>query len=214
MPKNHRLPKSAFGRPPDGAAIHGKFSRERRLMLVEGIRAGLTKELAAMRARISEATFHAWLAKGREARANGWKPWPWEQGTDGKGDWAAGPLKKHSRELELLEACEKSEADRITEALLAIRSAGRGGEPIATEETRETAPDGTVRTTRKTKLAAPDWKAMSWIAEKTRPRDYGGIQRTEVSGPEGAPVQITSLVDLINTAAAQQEEEDRAKGKK
>lgn len=210
MGKRGRKPASDFGKPPSSASTHSKLTKERRLMLVEGIRAGLTKELAAQRARISVTTLHNWLAEARIQRDSKWKAWPWEPSQDGKGDWAPGPMKKHSREVELLESIEKADSDRIIEALLGIRAAGRGGETVATEETTVTAPDGTVTRSRKTRVTQPDWKAHAWTAERTRPRDYGGIQRTEVSGPEGAPVEVRSLLDLINVAAAQQEEDDKA----
>ena len=172
-----------------------KLNAFRRPVIVEGIRAGLTKELVSKRAGISAATLHSWLKIGREAREAGKKPWPWNP-KDGM--WERGKSDVYSKELDLLEAMDRAEADRLTEALLEIRKAGKGGEAVATEEVTERLPDGSVRTTRKTRLTQPDWKAFAWIAERTS-REY--TSRQEVSGPDGGPVQVGSLLDLVNKAA-------------
>lgn len=187
-----------------------KLVHQRRKVLVESYRAGLTMPLCAQRAAISLSSLYSWLSKGRIDRDLGKKAWPWDPKRE---NWEERSGKNLSKELDLLEAMDRAESDRLAEALLAIRAAGKGGEDIVTDETTERAPDGTVRTTRRTKKTAPDWKAFAWLAERTRSRDYGTFQRTEVSGPEGGPVQVTSLVDLIRKAS-QEEEEEQAKLKK
>jgi hypothetical protein len=187
-----------------------KLNPLRRKILVESHRAGLTRQLSAQRANVGESTLYQWLQKGHEDREKGVKPWPWDPKAE---NWVPHPGKGFSRETELLEAMERAEADGLTEALLGIRAAGKGGEAVAVEKTTTRNPDGSVTTVERTRLTQPDWKAMAWLAERRRPRDYGGVTRTEVSGPNGGPVQVGSLLDLINKAADEEEEELR-KGEK
>lgn len=56
--------------PPRRPGRPSKLDAERQGRLLEGIRAGLTMEVAARRAGISVATLHRWLARG-EAEESG-----------------------------------------------------------------------------------------------------------------------------------------------
>ena len=62
-------------------------------------------------------------------------------------------------------AVEKARAKPEAEALEAIKVAWR---------------DGT-------------WQAAAWFLERSHPHKYGRINRTEVSGPEGKPVQMETM---------------------
>lgn len=160
----------------------------RRKLLVESHRAGLSRELCAQRANVGKSTFMVWLHKGHDDREKGLQAWPWDPE---KNEWDPSPGKGYSKELDLLTAFERAEADRITEALIGIRAAGKGGEPVTTEEVTTTAPDGTSTTVRKTRIAQPDWKALAWIAERTRPGDYGPRQEPTVTVNPTGPTSIT-----------------------
>lgn len=180
-----------------------KLNALRRPIIVEGMRAGLTKELVAKRSGISCATLYNWLEIARRHREEGKKPWPWNKEQN---MWERGSAATYSKELDLLEAMDRAEADRLTEALLEIRKAGKGGEAVATEEVTDSLPDGSVRTTRRTKLSHPDWRAFAWLAERTS-RDYAPMSKQELTGSEGGPVQVSSLLDLVRKAAADDEKE-------
>lgn len=202
-----------MGQPRTGkrAGRHTVLTPDRRILLVEGMRAGLTKELCAMRASIGLSTLMEWLARGRTDREEGYIPHTFDVKSK---QWVHTKGRKVSAFAEFVDAMEKAEAGRLAEALLLIRAAAKGGEQVATEEVTTTAPDGTVTKTRKTRLTQPDWKAAAWTAEKTRPRDYGVMVRTELTGAEGGPVQVvTSLLDLINKGAADEEAEMAAQEK-
>jgi hypothetical protein len=42
-----------------------------------------------------------------------------------------------------------------------------------------------------------DWKAAAWLLERRHPDKYGKTTRTEISGPKGKPIQITSGRPLV-----------------
>jgi hypothetical protein len=70
------------------------------------------------------------------------------------------------------DAVEKARAKPEAEALQAINVAWR---------------DGT-------------WQAAAWFLERSHPHKYGRINRTEVSGPEGKPVQVETMrAELLKT---------------
>jgi hypothetical protein len=59
-----------------------------------------------------------------------------------------------------------------------------------------------VRTTKRTKLTQPDWKAFAWLAERTRPNDYGNrVKTVTVEEGTGSDTQeVTSWADLVRIA--------------
>jgi transposase-like protein len=180
-----------------------------RRLIVEGTRIGLTKELCAQWCGICSASLYNWLNLAKQHREQGIKPCVWDST---QRNWEPTKNRHLSKHLELLEAMEKAESDRLAEALVGIRKAGKGDEEIVVEETVEHFPDGTVKNTKRTKKNMPDWKAYVWIAEHTRPKDFAPTSRQEISGPDGGPVQ-TTLVDLISKAAEAKEMEEREKMK-
>lgn len=77
--------------------------------------------------------------------------------------------------LEFLESVEKAEATAAT---------------LHMENISQTALNGT-------------WQASAWILERRFPRQYGRLDRSEVSGPEGGPVRLDVSTEEIMRKARQ-----------
>jgi transposase-like protein len=46
------------------------------------------------------------------------------------------------------------------------------------------------------------WQASAWILERKQPRKWGRYDRTEISGPEGGPIQITVSTEELERKVA------------
>ena len=64
--------------------------------------------------------------------------------------------------LEFLDAVEEADAEGIISHVMNIDNAAKNG----------------------------TWQASAWILERKQPRKWGRYDRTEISGPEGGPIQI------------------------
>lgn len=188
----------------------GKLTPDRRMVLIDGKRVGLSNAMCAARAGISESILYKWIQDARGHRETGRKPLPWDR--DAK-NWKDRTSPRESKELELLEAMERAEGDRLAEALLHIREAAKGGAVTERVTTTTTGPDGAAQTTTREKVAQPDWKAAAWLAERTRRQDYG-VTRTEVTGADGGPVQVSTWADVVRRAAEEEAELESAERKK
>lgn len=94
-------------------------------------------------------------------------------------------------------ACQHVGIDDSTFRKWMMRGAD-GEEPFVTFRTEATQAksDGVralVVTVRK--AAASDWRAAAWILERREPDDWS--KRTEISGPDGGPVQVQNLAAEI-----------------
>lgn len=54
-----------------------------------------------------------------------------------------------------------------------------------------------------------DLKGLIWLLERTEQQDFAPRQKTEISGPNGGPVQM-SLADVVRLAAETDEKESKA----
>lgn len=46
------------------------------------------------------------------------------------------------------------------------------------------------------------WQASAWILERKQPKKWGRFDRTEISGPEGGPIQITISTEELERKVA------------
>lgn len=150
---------------------------------------GMYPEQAAESCGISKTTYYRWRAEGeqaavvrRVAEEAGEKP-PAET-----------PLVKAQREF--WQASQKAMAGTEALYLRRIAEAAMGGATF-TEVRRVVehvkGPDGKVEArvtseTRTERNLMPDWKAASWILSRGRAKQRWA-ERTEVSGPDGGPVE-------------------------
>jgi hypothetical protein len=179
------------------------------MVLIDGKRVGLSNAMCAARAGISEAILYRWLQHGREQREQGRHAWPFDRESK---NWRPRSSPRESKEVELLEAMERAEGDRLAEALLHIREAAKGG-AVTERVTTTTTVNGVAQTTTREKVAQPDWKAAAWLAERTRRQDYG-VTRTEVTGADGGPLVVSTWADVVRQAAAEEAEQEAADRKK
>lgn len=187
---------SSEKRAPDKEAHH-KLTAARRAILVEASRLGLSRDKSAQKALVSRASLFNWLAKGRADRDSGAVPWPWD---DAKQAWAKASRapENASVELDLLDAMEAAESERLADALKCIQDAIRGGSEI--EET-VTESDGTKTTkvTKRTKRLHPSWQAAAWMLEHTAQKDYA-IKQDEVTLKPQGTVAVTFVTEQPKSA--------------
>jgi transposase-like protein len=89
--------------------------------------------------------------------------------------------------LEFLEAIEKARAVAEMRNLQIVQQAGQGkpGDPKTGE-----------------KGIDPDWRASAWFLERAYPKKWGRQERVELSGMDGAPINVTvdtktALLEII-----------------
>lgn len=79
-----------------------------------------------------------------------------------------------SKFLDFLEAVEEADAEGIIGHLMNIDHAAKNG----------------------------TWQASAWILERKQPRKWGRFERTEISGPEGGPIQINVSTEELERKVA------------
>lgn len=60
------------------------------------------------------------------------------------------------------------------------------------------------------KAGEEDWRAAAWILERRHPDQYARVERRELTGPDGSPVQlqVSTWVDLVQQAVRAQPDMD------
>ncbi len=122
-----------------------KLTYAARCVLVEGRRVGLAYSLCCAKACVSVPVFYLWLSQGKKDRESGKLPWPVVDGDYVRATEKGTSNAKWSKSLELLEAMDRAETERVSEALTWVRAAANGG----------------------------DWKAAAWISEKSKRQQQG-----------------------------------------
>jgi hypothetical protein len=182
------------------------ISPDKMKRIADQIALGNDPEAAARAAGISKSTHYAWLARGREASEHNTK---WNNLTkteqkkvvsayladkklpEGKRRNLPDPRPQASEEiyLEYLDTIERAQAEAEIGHVLNITKAAR--EP---------------RT----------WQAAAWLLTHGPAKSkWAAINKTEISGPDGTPVQVEeTLTDPRGALAALLEEEAKKNGQK
>lgn len=163
-------PRKAQGDPRSPRGSRSKLTPEVLEALAKAKRLGVPDNHACRMVNVHQATLYAWLQQGKEHR---------EQG-------------KKSPYRELSERFEKAVGERTAESLLRIRNAANGGAVVERTTVTVTHADGTTTTTSKEKVAQPQWTADAWFLERTDPVNFAQKVRTELTGANGGPVQVSN----------------------
>lgn len=84
-------------------------------------------------------------------------------------------------------------AEAVSTDLRIIRRAAEGGFPVKVDRRSWKDPEtGRIITEESVTLAAPDWRAAAWHAERADPAWIKPTDRVEVSGPGGVPLGAAS----------------------
>lgn len=145
--------------------------------ILRAISHGATVENAAQAAGISPSTYHAWIARGRQAA----------QTREETGD-----LPDTERPfLEFLEAATRAHARGEVFNAALLRKIAEGGYIVKTRTKRYRDP-GTGQLIEETEddYAPPDLRAVQFYLERRHPAGWGKATQVEVSGPEGGPIPM------------------------
>ena len=83
-----------------------------------------------------------------------------------------------SKQLELLDSVEKARAEAEVRNVHLIQQAAQGG----------------------------TWQAAAWFLERSHPGKWGRREKVEMSGPDGGPITLTGLADLMRVKGDEDEE--------
>ena len=83
-----------------------------------------------------------------------------------------------SKQLELLDSVEKARAEAEVRNVHLIQQAAQGG----------------------------TWQAAAWFLERSHPGKWGRREKVEMSGPDGGPITLTGLADLLRVKGDEDEE--------
>jgi hypothetical protein len=84
------------------------------------------------------------------------------------------------------EDVKKAENESELGAVAVIRQAMQGGAVLSRHTVTQTLPDGRSTTTVEETLSKPEWTAAAWLLERRLPREYGKVERIELSIRERA----------------------------
>jgi hypothetical protein len=145
---------------------------EVRKALLDTVAAGVPVTYAATYAGISPATLMAWLAKGRQAQERRHASLPDE-------DPNAGVY------VEFLEAVEHARSKVAVRAIGQVQKVAQGGYLVSEKTYR----DDMGRLVTEKVYAQPEWKAASWLLERSFRSEFGRSQYIELSAA-GVPVGV------------------------
>src|SRR5262245_30573678 len=157
--------------------------------VVETIQVNAFIHDAASRAGIATETLRQWRRRGVEASAD------LLEGRKRRSDLDT--LTK--RCVELAARMEKAEAEARVLLLGAITQLARGGmEQTRTVEKVDASTGDVLERVEERRKLLPDTRAITWLLANRYPADF--VQRVEITGPEGGPVQVESARDRLMTA--------------
>lgn len=179
-----------------------KLNEERTELIRQALLAGAPIGVAASRGGIAPRTYHEWEARGRAAleRADhelervDTVDAPFAQFaqtvTRARHEWELGTLGQIAltgRGRPYRETTTKSEQRIVTNV--------ETGQPETITLTTVTTKEGVEH----------DWRADAWLLERRNPQVYGKVYRAEVTGPEGAAIEVT-VEDLVARGEAAADE--------
>jgi len=142
--------------------------------ILAAVSAGDSLKNAALAAGVSIETLMLWNLKGRE-------------------DVKAG---RESIYTEFLQEITRAKAKGRVNLIALVQKGARD----ITHEERTVEPDGSVRT--KTRLMRGDWKAASWLLAVKYRAEFGKVERYEVTGADGGPLDVRVEVPEIEPVDA------------
>jgi hypothetical protein len=132
--------------------------------IVRAVEAGVPLTRAAQAAGIPKSTVMMWIARGAQARSD-------------------------SPFATFATAIARARARAVQSNIVELRAAARGGQLIQRTVRTTEKPDGSVVETTE-RHAAPDWRAAAWWLERMDPDHFAPVERREISGPDGGPVEL------------------------
>jgi transposase-like protein len=137
--------------------------------VLDAIRYGATIEAACAAAGITDRTYYAWMARGREAKDT------LEE---------TGELPNTGRPF--LEACARAHAQGQAANVALLWKITEGGYVTKTRTRRMRDPGtGDLVEETETDLAPPDLRAFTWYLERRHPETFKKAVELEISGPGG-----------------------------
>lgn len=144
--------------------------------LTDAVSCGSSIEDAARSQGIHQSTLFRWIKRGRDAtkaRQRGAEERPEDEAF-----------------IALAEGVDTARAQARVEALTIIRRHALGMPEKVTTTTTEQRPDGkTVTTTKIVERVATHWQAAAWFLERRYPAEFALVNRMELSGPGGGPIE-------------------------
>lgn len=160
--------------------------------LCAAVRAGATPNRASREANVSESTISHWLQQGRAVRAR-----------VAMAEHDVTLTDTEAAMLALLEGIESAARDWEQQGLDAIRAAGDGEDYEESVITEVTKTNGDVERTLVVKAGRKkQWQAWAWLLERRMPKEYARVTKNEISGVEGAPVQVETVAQKRERAVA------------
>ena len=131
-----------------------KFTPDVTQKIIQGVRAGASREVSARFAGVTVSTLYNWLKRGRQ---------------ETKGEYH-----------DFYEAMERGDAEAEMEAVVRIRQAAKGGELLSRETTSRTLRTGETVTNIKEKFTEPNWSAAAWFLERKHSDRWGRHDRVDI----------------------------------
>jgi hypothetical protein len=188
MPRRTPRRRATGGRPT-------VLTDDARTRFLEAVRNGAPLNLACSYAGFSYPSFARWMAWGSDA-------------ADAHEQGRAYPP-EHEGFREFWEAVQRARAAGAMTDLLLVQKAARGGYVVKETTRRYRGVDGQVVTEVDKAYAPVDWRAASWVLDRTHAAEFRRPTQVELSGPGGGPVEVAAAdVDalasrlVLNIAAA------------